>query len=46
MRRVLKAVAAGTTIGDITTLEDQTSVEEVMAAYEELKVAAAKSSNT
>lgn len=45
MRRVLKAVAAGTSIGDITTLDDQTSVEEVMAAYEELKVAAAKSNN-
>ncbi|MCL2707079.1 MAG: hypothetical protein FWE97_02805, partial [Dehalococcoidia bacterium] len=46
MRRVLKAVAAGAPIGDVTTLEDQTSVEEVMAAYEDLKVAAAKSHNS
>jgi hypothetical protein len=46
MRRVLKAVATGTSIGDISTLEDQTSVEEVIAAYEELKVAAAKSHNS
>jgi len=45
MRRVLKAVAAGAPIGDVTTLDDQTSVEEVIAAYEELKVAAAKSKN-
>ena len=42
MRRVLKAVAAGTSIGDVTTLDDQTSVEEAMAAYEELKAAAAR----
>jgi len=46
MRRVLKAVAAGTSIGDVTTLDDQTSVEEVIVAYEELKVAAAKSQNS
>jgi acetyl-CoA synthetase len=46
MRRVLKAVAAGTSIGDVATLDDQTSVEEVIAAYEELKVAAAKSHNS
>ena len=37
MRRVLKAVASGTNIGDLTTLEDQTSVDEVKKAYEELK---------
>ena len=45
MRRVLKAVASGTPIGDVTTLDDQTSVEEVLSAYEELKAAAAKSAN-
>jgi acetyl-CoA synthetase len=43
MRRVLKAVASGASIGDITTLDDQTSVEEAQQAYEELKAAAAKS---
>jgi acetyl-CoA synthetase len=43
MRRVLKAVAAGTSIGDITTLDDQTSVEEAQKAFEELKEAAEKS---
>ncbi len=37
MRRVLKAVATGASIGDITTLEDETSVEEVVRAYQELK---------
>ncbi len=37
MRRVLKAVASDTDIGDVTTLEDEASVEEVRKAYEELK---------
>jgi acetyl-CoA synthetase len=37
MRRVLKAVASGTKIGDLTTLEDEASVEEVKKAYEELQ---------
>ena len=37
MRRVLKAVASGTNIGDLTTLEDGTSVDEVKKAFEELK---------
>jgi acetyl-CoA synthetase len=37
MRRVLKAVASGTTIGDLTTLEDEVSVAEVKKAFEELK---------
>jgi acetyl-CoA synthetase len=37
MRRVLKAVASGTKIGDLTTLEDEASVEEVKKAFEELK---------
>jgi acetyl-CoA synthetase len=37
MRRVLKAVASGTTIGDLTTLEDGTSVDEVKKAFDELK---------
>ncbi|HEY4711356.1 MAG TPA: AMP-binding protein, partial [Dehalococcoidia bacterium] len=37
MRRVLKAVANNTSIGDITTLEDESSVEEIIKAYQELK---------
>jgi acetyl-CoA synthetase len=44
MRRVLKAVASGAGIGDVTTLDDQTSVEEAQQAFEELKAAAAKTS--
>ena len=43
MRRVLKAVASGASIGDVTTLDDQTSVAEALQAYEDLKAAAAKS---
>jgi len=42
MRRVLKAVANNTEIGDLTTLEDASSVEEVIKAYQELKEATAK----
>jgi len=37
MRRVLKAVATEVPVGDVTTLEDGASVDEVKAAYEELK---------
>lgn len=37
MRRVLKAVAEGKALGDLTTLEDEASVEEVKRAYEELR---------
>ena len=36
MRRVLKAVASDTSIGDLTTLEDESSVEEVVRSYQEL----------
>ncbi|GAI91303.1 unnamed protein product, partial [marine sediment metagenome] len=39
MRRVLKAVANDATIGDLTTLEDEASVEEIVSAYQELKKA-------
>ncbi len=39
MRRVIKAVAAGTDIGDLSTLEDGASVEEVKAAINTLRVA-------
>lgn len=37
MRRLLKAVASGNAVGDTTTLEDETAVEEVRQAYEALK---------
>jgi acetyl-CoA synthetase len=42
MRRVLKAVATGQSLGDLSTLEDEASVEELKKAYEGLK----KSSGT
>jgi len=37
MRRVVHAVVVGMPIGDVTTLEDEASVEEVKKAYQELK---------
>jgi acetyl-CoA synthetase len=37
MRRVLKAVATGQSLGDLTTLEDQASVAEIQKAYEGLR---------
>jgi acetyl-CoA synthetase len=42
MRRVLKAVASGQSVGDLTTLEDEGSIDEVKRAYEELKKASKK----
>jgi DnaJ-class molecular chaperone len=37
MRRVLKAVASGSNIDDLTTLEDEASVDEIKKAYKELE---------
>jgi len=37
MRRVLKAVASGQGLGDLTTLEDEASVGEAKKAYENLR---------
>ncbi len=37
MRRLVKAVVTGQPLGDVTTLEDEASVEEVRKAYEEFK---------
>ncbi|HKU48964.1 MAG TPA: acetate--CoA ligase [Nitrososphaera sp.] len=37
MRRLLKAVASGSSIGDTSTLEDGAAVDEVRQAYEDLK---------
>lgn len=37
MRRLLKSIASGGQIGDITTLEDGAAIDEVKQAYEDLK---------
>jgi len=37
LRRVLKAVANDTSIGDLTTVEDESCVEEIIKAYQALK---------
>ena len=37
MRRILRAIVQDKPIGDVTTLEDEASVEEIKAAYEEFK---------
>ncbi|MDO8472836.1 MAG: acetate--CoA ligase [Dehalococcoidia bacterium] len=37
LRRVLKAVANNTPLGDLTTLEDEASVEEAVRSYNELQ---------
>ncbi len=37
MRRLLKAIATNAPLGDVATLEDETSVDEVKKAFEELK---------
>jgi acetyl-CoA synthetase len=42
MRRVLKALVAGQSIGDISTLEDQASVDEAKRAFEEFERIAKK----
>ncbi len=39
MRRLLKSIACGDKIGDITTLEDGAAIDEVKQAYEDLKKA-------
>ncbi len=38
MRRLIKAVALGSTVGDISTLEDGASVEEIQRAIEEFRM--------
>ena len=37
MRRILKAIIQDKPIGDVTTLEDEASVKEIRASYEEFK---------
>ena len=39
MRRLLKAIIAGATLGDVTTLEDGVAVTEAKKAYDDLKSA-------
>ena len=42
MRRILKAIIMGAPLGDISTIEDEASVEEIKAIYEELRKHLAK----
>ena len=44
MRRVIRAVVTNSEIGDVTTLEDEASVDEIRKAYEEFKQELQKSS--
>ena len=37
MRRILKAVLAGTPIGDVSTLEDDASVDDIKSSYDEMR---------
>jgi len=37
MRRLLKAVLAGAALGDVSTLEDEASVDEIKVTYEEMR---------
>jgi acetyl-CoA synthetase len=42
MRRLLRAVVEGASLGDVTTLEDGVAVEEAIKAYEAIKAAIGK----
>jgi acetyl-CoA synthetase len=44
MRRLLKSIAKGDEIGDVSTLENEAAVSEVQAAFEELKLSIEKGS--
>lgn len=44
MRRLLKSIARGDEIGDVSTLENEAAVSEVQAAFEELKLSIQKGS--
>jgi len=37
MRRILKAVIIGAPIGDTSTIEDEASVDDIKATYEDLR---------
>ena len=42
MRRLLKAIAKGDDIGDVSTLENEAAVSEVQAAFEEVRLSIKK----
>ncbi len=42
LRRVLKAIANDANVGDLTTLEDESSIDEVYRSYQEMKKAEKK----
>ena len=42
MRRLLKAIAKGDDIGDVSTLENEAAVSEVQEAFEEVKMSIKK----
>ena len=42
LRRVLKALANNTNVGDLTTLEDKSAVEEIIKVYQEFKAGKVK----
>lgn len=42
MRRILKAVLLGAPIGDVSTLEDEASVDDIKATYDEMRKQLAK----
>ncbi len=46
MRRVVKAVVENRSIGDVTTIEDETSVEEMKNAFSELQAEMAKTGSS
>ena len=46
LRRVLKAVASGKSVGDLTTLEDKSSVQEITKAYKRSKDSKVKKGKT
>lgn len=46
MRRVLRAVLEGLPVGDVTTLENEASVDEVKKVYEELQLLMNKKNST
>jgi len=45
MRRLLKSIASNDEIGDISTLEDGSAVEEVQTAFDELQKVVKKNKN-
>jgi acetyl-CoA synthetase len=39
MRRLLKAIVSGATLGDVTTLEDGVAIQEAKKAFDEVRTA-------